>query len=61
MDRRSLLKSIAAGLTLPVGLTPMQTLMAANGVANGRRLVLVELTGANDGLNTLVPVWFAEK
>jgi len=56
MDRRSLLKSIAAGLTLPVGLTPMQTLMAANGVANGRRLVLVELTGANDGLNTLVPV-----
>lgn len=56
MNRRSLLKSIAAGLSLPMGLTSMQTLMAANSVANGRRLVLVELTGANDGLNTLVPV-----
>ncbi len=55
MNRRSLLKSIAAGVTLPMGLTPLQTLMAANGVASGRRLVLVELTGANDGLNTLVP------
>jgi len=55
MNRRSLLKSIAAGVTLPMGLTPLQTLMAANGVASGRRLVLVELTGANAGLNTLVP------
>lgn len=56
MNRRILLKSIAATLTLPAGLSAMQTLMAANGVANGRRLVLVELSGANDGLNTLVSV-----
>lgn len=56
MNRRSLIKSIAAGLTLPMGLTPLQTVMAAKGIANGRRLVLVELAGANDGLNTLVPI-----
>lgn len=56
MNRRSLLKSIAAGLTLPMCLTPLQKLMAAQGIANGRRLVLVELSGANDGLNTLVPI-----
>lgn len=56
MNRRSLLKSIAAAMTLPAGLTPIQTMMAASGVANGRRLILVELSGANDGLNTLVSI-----
>ena len=56
MNRRTLLKSLTASLALPIGLTSAQTLMAAAGVASGRRLVLVELTGANDGLNTLVPI-----
>lgn len=56
MNRRKLLKLVAAGLSLPIGFTPLQSLMAAKAVASGRRLVLVELSGANDGLNTLVPI-----
>jgi len=47
---------MAASLALPASLTPLQSLMAASTVVNGRRLVLVELSGANDGLNTLVPI-----
>lgn len=56
MNRRTLLKSLSAGLMLPLGLTPLQALMAANAAGQGRRLILIELTGANDGLNTLVPM-----
>lgn len=56
MNRRTLLKSLSAAMILPVGLSPLQTLLAANAVGTGRRLVLIELTGANDGLNTLVPI-----
>jgi len=56
MNRRTLLKSVSAGLVLPLGLSPLQSLLAAQATLSGRRLVLIELTGANDGLNTLVPI-----
>lgn len=56
MNRRSLLKRLSASLVLPLGLTPLQSLLAANATIGGRRLVLIELTGANDGLNTVVPI-----
>jgi len=56
MLRRNILKLLAAGSLLPAGLGSIQSLYAANAVANGKRLILVELAGANDGLNTLVPV-----
>ena len=51
MDRRKVLSSLAAGLSLP--LAPIQLAEAA--ARTGRRLILVELSGANDGLNTVVP------
>ena len=51
MDRRTLLNAIIAGLAIP--LAPARLAMAAQ--STGRRLVLVELSGANDGLNTVVP------
>ncbi len=56
MNRRQILKALSAGAVLPLGLSPLQSLMAAQATANGRRVVLIELAGANDGLNTLVPV-----
>ena len=54
MNRRHMLKQMlgvsAAGLSLPGGqLLPDQL------KANCQRLILLELSGANDGLNTLVP------
>lgn len=53
MQRRDWLKSAALGLCgASFGLHGQW--LAAN--TAGRRLVLVELTGANDGLNTLVPI-----
>ena len=51
MDRRTLMNALIAGLAIP--LAPVKLAMAAQ--ATGRRLVLVELSGANDGLNTVVP------
>ena len=51
MHRRTLLRSLVAGLSLP--LAPLHLAEAA--ARTGRRLVLVELSGANDGLNTVVP------
>ena len=51
MDRRKVLSSLVAGLSLP--LAPIQLAEAA--ARSGRRLILVELSGANDGLNTVVP------
>ncbi len=56
MNRRTHLKSLLASLALPLGLTPLQAAMAADATGRGRRLVLIELSGANDGLNTLVPI-----
>ena len=54
MDRRRLLKLTAAGMLLPAGVLE-QSAIAAAAKKNGRRLILVQLAGANDGLNTLVP------
>lgn len=51
MKRRQLLSLAATAALLP--LTPFAS-ARANGY-NGRRLILLELAGANDGLNTLVP------
>jgi len=51
MHRRPVLNTILAGLAIP--LAPIQLAQAAS--ATGRRLILVELAGANDGLNTVVP------
>ena len=52
MKRRQLLGLLAAGLSVP--LAPLQLAQAAQ--RSGRRLILVELSGANDGLNTIVPI-----
>jgi len=51
MDRRKLVKSILSGLILP--LVPFKIDAAAK--KTGRRLILIELSGANDGLNTVIP------
>ena len=53
MNRRELLSLVSASLSLP--LAPMSLSQAS--ARSGRRLVLVELSGANDGLNTIAPVW----
>ena len=54
MNRRTMIKQLlglgAAGLALDTN-----TLLADQLKADGQRLILLELTGANDGLNTLVP------
>ena len=52
MERRHLLRLLTAGLSIP--LAPLHLAQAAQ--RSGRRLILVELSGANDGLNTLVPI-----
>ena len=51
MNRRNILKSI---LGLGIGIGSLPLFSQAAGVQN-KRLILVELSGANDGLNTLVP------
>ena len=51
MDRRTALKILTAGLMIPV--VPIKIAHAAKKL--GRRLVLIELSGANDGLNTIIP------
>ncbi len=51
MNRRQILRSLLAGLAIP--LAPVNLAKAAQ--SSGRRLILVELSGANDGLNTVVP------
>ncbi len=51
MDRRAALKILTAGLMIPV--VPIKIAHAAK--MSGRRLVLIELSGANDGLNTIIP------
>jgi uncharacterized protein (DUF1501 family) len=52
MDRRRFIKSVGAGV-ICAGLPEM--VFAAPGADYGRLLVLVELKGGNDGLNTVVP------
>lgn len=51
MQRRHFIKSFFSGLTIP--LVPLSLQGAAQ--KNGRRLILIELAGANDGLNTVIP------
>lgn len=51
ISRRQMTRIIASGFCLP--LAPINLAKAA--ITTGRRLVLVELSGANDGLNTVVP------
>jgi len=53
MNRRELLSLVSASLSLP--LAPIALSQAS--ARTGRRLVLVELSGANDGLNTITPAW----
>lgn len=52
MNRRTLINALVAGLAIP--LAPIRLAHAAQ--RSGRRLILVELSGANDGLNTVVPI-----
>ena len=51
MNRRFILNSLLSGLILP--LVPSKLASAA--AKTGRRIVLIELSGANDGLNTVIP------
>ncbi len=51
MKRRDAIKYFMSGLILP--LVPARLQAAA--AQSGRRLVLIELSGANDGLNTVIP------
>jgi uncharacterized protein (DUF1501 family) len=52
--QRSLLGLTAAG-TLPALLARTNTALASTGAASERILVVLELAGGNDGLNTIVP------
>ena len=53
VSRREILGLVSAGLSIP--LAPLA--LSQSAARSGRRLILVELSGANDGLNTLVPAW----
>jgi len=55
MRRRDLLGLLAASCSAPGQVLAAARDAVASGQADGRRLILVELAGANDGLNTLVP------
>ncbi len=55
MNRRNVLKALSLGLALPAGISLPASQLLAQTAASGKRLLLVELSGANDGLNTLVP------
>ena len=61
LSRRALMKGGLAGLGLAgIGMLPASLARAAQNVAaqaaaNGKILVVLELSGGNDGLNTVVP------
>ena len=64
MNRRDSIKALMAGLAASSQWLNSSSLWAAENPAlhqlrsangNGKRLILIELSGANDGLNTLVP------
>ena len=50
MDRRTVIKALMGGLAFPV--VPIQ-IEAAKKIR--RRIIPIELQGANDGLNTIIP------
>jgi uncharacterized protein (DUF1501 family) len=52
MNRRDLINFLAAGIAIP--LAPIS--LSAASIKSGKRLILVELSGANDGLNTVIPI-----
>lgn len=52
MNRRDLINFLAAGIAIP--LAPIS--ISAASIKSGKRLILVELSGANDGLNTVIPI-----
>ena len=52
MNRRDLINFLAAGIAIPVA--PIS--ISAASIKSGKRLILVELSGANDGLNTVIPI-----
>ena len=52
VSRRSVIRGILAGISIPM-VSPKISLAATQ---KNRCLILVELSGANDGLNTVVPI-----
>ena len=52
MNERDLINFLAAGIAIP--LAPIS--ISAASIKSGKRLILVELSGANDGLNTVIPI-----
>ena len=56
MKRRQLLQLLALGASAPPGLSMMNQALADNASLSSRKLILIELAGANDGLNTLAPM-----
>jgi len=66
MKRRSFIKRTASSALLPVfinglsfrsyGSSPLLRMLAAKAALNDKVLVLVQLNGGNDGLNTLIPL-----
>ena len=52
MNRRDLINFLAAGIAIT--LAPIS--LSSASIKSGKRLILVELSGANDGLNTVIPI-----
>ena len=55
MNRRQLLQFLALSASSPLSLSLANPALGNNKDLSSKKLVLVELAGANDGLNTLVP------
>lgn len=59
MQRRRFIRQLVTGLACPLGFLNLPALAGTSSMdiqVPRKRLILVELAGANDGLNTLVPV-----
>lgn len=58
MDRRNFLQNsavVSTGLMVPTFLTRCSKHVTANNSVAGKKLVVIQLSGGNDGLNTFVP------